>query len=346
MPLTVYSEAGCNGTSKVLKDSEVNLAKAGVKFTIQSAVVDGNPWILYTEERYQGFLAILEEGRYEDLSVLGVPADSKVSSVKLKKESLGNPQITLFNTATFTDESIPWTVLLDSTASKIKCISAGGAGVWAVKQDYTVMYNEGTGHGADGPGSAWTSVMGKMRQISVGSQVVWGVNTADEVFVRVGLSADEPRGKEWTKIDGNMKTVSVGPNGVCWAVDKKDTVWRRLGAKDSNPIGTKWQSVTGRLSHISVGGSGVWGISPKNEVMYRDQTYGLPGDGEGSGWTKVDGMLVSVCSSNDGVWGVSANGELWFRAGLDQGNPMGFNWFKVRTGAEKNIEWKMVNLSL
>ena len=33
------------------------------------------------------------------------------------------------------------------------------------------MYNEGTGHGADGPGSAWTSVMGKMRQISVGSQV-------------------------------------------------------------------------------------------------------------------------------------------------------------------------------
>ncbi len=35
MPLTVYSEAGCNGTSKVLKDSEVNLAKAGVKFTIQ-----------------------------------------------------------------------------------------------------------------------------------------------------------------------------------------------------------------------------------------------------------------------------------------------------------------------
>ena len=38
----------------------------------------------------------------------------------------------------FTDESIPWTDLLDSAASKIKCISAGGAGVWAVKQDYTV----------------------------------------------------------------------------------------------------------------------------------------------------------------------------------------------------------------
>jgi len=169
--------------------------------------------------------------------------------------------------------------------------------------------------------------------------VVWGVNTADEVFVRTGLNKEEPKGKEWTKIDGSMKVISVGPNGICWAVDKKDTVWRRLGAKESNPIGTKWQSVTGRLTHISVGSSGVWGISPKNEVMYRDQTYGLPGEGEGSGWTKVDGYMVDISSADNCVWAVSANGELWYRAGIDQTNPMGNNWFKVRTGAEKNIEW-------
>ena len=28
---------------------------------IQSARVDGNPWVLYSEERYQKFLAFLEE---------------------------------------------------------------------------------------------------------------------------------------------------------------------------------------------------------------------------------------------------------------------------------------------
>lgn len=38
-------------------------------------------------------------------------------------------------------------------------------------------------------------------------QAVWAVNPADEVFVRVGLSEDEPKGKEWTKIDGSMKMV-------------------------------------------------------------------------------------------------------------------------------------------
>ena len=39
--------------------------------------------------------------RYEDMSTLGLPAEYKVSSVKYKKESLANPQITLFNYANF-----------------------------------------------------------------------------------------------------------------------------------------------------------------------------------------------------------------------------------------------------
>ena len=76
--------------------------------------------------------------------------------------------------------------------------------------------------------------------------------------------------------------------------------------------------------------------------MYRDQTYDLPGDAEGSGWSKVDGMMVWLRSGENIVWGVSANGELWYRAGIDQYCPMGTNWFKVNTGLEKNREWKMV----
>merc|ERR1711962_1031463 len=156
MVLTVYSEPGCTGTSKVLKDSEINLAKTGIKFAIKSALVDGNPWILYSDERFQGFLAYLEEGRYEDMSTL--PADFKVGSAKYKKESLANPQITLFNIANFEDETVPWTKHMEGT--KIRCISAVGAGVWAIKQDYTVLYMDGTGHGSMELGTGWSSIMG------------------------------------------------------------------------------------------------------------------------------------------------------------------------------------------
>ena len=104
MPLTLFSETGCSGSSKELKDSEVNITKVGVKFSVKSAVVEGNPWILFSEERYQNFLAYLEEGSYEDLSTLGLPADYKIASVKYKKESLANPQIRLFNASNFLGE--------------------------------------------------------------------------------------------------------------------------------------------------------------------------------------------------------------------------------------------------
>ena len=35
MGLTVFAEAGCSGTSKEIKDSEVNLAKVGIKFGVK-----------------------------------------------------------------------------------------------------------------------------------------------------------------------------------------------------------------------------------------------------------------------------------------------------------------------
>lgn len=49
-----------------------------------------------------------------------------------------------------------------------------------------------------------------LAQVDSGGNVVWGINNAEEVFVRVGLTQDDPKGKEWTKIDGNMKHVRWG----------------------------------------------------------------------------------------------------------------------------------------
>ena len=65
-------------------------------------------------------------------------------------------------------------------------VDAGKAGVWAITPDmsvcfvishsfgdcdFKVLYREGTGHGQLGPGTSWTGGLGKMRNISVGSQV-------------------------------------------------------------------------------------------------------------------------------------------------------------------------------
>ena len=165
-----------------------------------------------------------------------------------------------------------------------------------------VMLREGTGPGGSGSGSGWLGGLGKMVALAVGTEVggeepvrippqtVWGLNRAEEVFVRIGVSAAEPRGKDWTKIDGNFRNIrweedgwpagyhllpSVGPSGACWAVDRGDTVWRRLGAQTVidgdreiiNGIGTKWQMITGRLRMVTVGLAGIWGVTPDQEVL-------------------------------------------------------------------------------
>ena len=87
-----------------------------------------------------------------------------------------------------------------------------------------VVYREGTGHGQGSTGTGWSSGLGKMRNISIGSQVdnclnsvptipivilksVWGLNRADEVFVRIGLSKEDTKGKDWTKIEGSMRNI-------------------------------------------------------------------------------------------------------------------------------------------
>ena len=53
-------------------------------------------------------------------------------------------------------------------------------------------------------------------------------------------------------------------------------------------------------------------------------------------------MMVWVASGTNITWGLSENGELWYRAGISQSVPMGTNWFKINTGKESNIAWKMV----
>ena len=208
MGLTVFSEPGCEGTGKELKESEVNIVKAGIKFAIKSARVEGNPWILFTEERYQGFLAYLEEGTYNDLTALGLPSEYKVGSAKYKKESLAFPQIRLFNSSSFKgDPTVGWWTDGDGNGSgkKMKSLDVGLAGTWGITVDQTVRCylvhtllscrwstgtELGTGLVVPEPGAKnnhysivflnifivlkifrWSNIMAKMRMLSVGASV-------------------------------------------------------------------------------------------------------------------------------------------------------------------------------
>ena len=142
MGLTLFSEMACERAAKELEESEANLHKSGVDFPARSAHVDGNPWILFREENFVGFLALLEEGAYKDLSALGLPPDYSVKSVELKKSSLAFPQIRLFNSSLLKSGGAASQWWVDGergeVARKLQWLDIGLAGLWAIDDQQTV----------------------------------------------------------------------------------------------------------------------------------------------------------------------------------------------------------------
>ena len=75
--------------------------------------------------------------------------------------------------------------------------------------------------------------------MSVGTNSVWGVNSANVVMARIGISAETPTGREWATVDAEpMRMVSVSNKGHVWAVDNTEKIWLRKGASNETVLGT------------------------------------------------------------------------------------------------------------
>ena len=58
------------------------------------------------------------------------------------------------------------------------------------------------------------------------------------------------------------------------------------GASNCEPRGYDWEQVAGQLKQISAGYSGVWGVNDKDNIYYRNGTFGDTGD-IGNDWIQV-----------------------------------------------------------
>ena len=67
-----------------------------------------------------------------------------------------------------------------------------------------------------------------MKQISVGTTSVWGVNVNDAIFEMQNISFD-PQGKinfKWQRISGALKYLSIY-KGIIWGVNRNDMIYFR-----------------------------------------------------------------------------------------------------------------------
>merc|ERR1712154_271152 len=105
----------------------------------------------------------------------------------------------------------------------------------------------------------WIQVDGRLKQISVGTYEVWGVNSANAIWKRPvdGSGA-------WTPVSGSLKHVSVNGRWA-WGVNSADQIYKcRMPCHWGD-----WMNVPGRLSQVDAGPWEAWGVNSNFNIYKR-----------------------------------------------------------------------------
>lgn len=357
--LIVYSDPDFQGEEHTFLDSAGKINETPWKGKcVKSLVIRGNPWLFYPDELLKGLPVFIEEGRYKDIETFNIPTSPK--SIRLVKDDMGSPELYLASSTNFEGHNIetyPWE-RADLNVQLMKAVSVGPGGIFASQAKdesvwcrYFMQSGKATNKVNMGErGDGWSKIAnGALRQLSVGTSCIWGVNADGRVMVRRGVEENSPLGKDWSTVDAEpMKHVSCSPKGHVWAVDNKEKIWYRKGACLDTPQGTNWKSISGSLKQVSAGNCGVWGINSEQCVFYRLNSYGDP-DNEGTGWIKIEGKFQQIYSGANCVIALAGNRDIYFRAQVFEvdgvsasPNHEGTHWVRIEQPRDTKIIFKQI----
>lgn len=117
----------------------------------------------------------------------------------------------------------------------LKYISCGGYGYWGVNAAGDIYFARYV-YDDKIQTTNWQKIGGSLRQIEAGPDgEVWGVNSNDELFTRIGVTQGLPSGFKWRRIAGrSFVSVTVGQNAL-YAVDVGNTVYSGTMQRQAPP---------------------------------------------------------------------------------------------------------------
>ena len=188
---------------------------------------------------------------------------------------------------------------------RLKYITAGESGVWAVDNNDKILYREAVAPLAP-TGAYWTEIPSeKLSKIDSGpSGIVLAINDESNLIIRQGISGNNPKGNGWQTIGTGYKNVSAGSYGI-WALDSSNNVYfsprTEIGPGIAN---LRWVPVGGKFAQIQAGFDGsVWALKDNGDVYRRESINAITPTGVS--WKKVDGLKLShVTTGLSGVYGI------------------------------------------
>ncbi|XP_075047409.1 uncharacterized protein LOC142107719 [Mixophyes fleayi] len=185
----------------------------------------------------------------------------------------------------------------------------------------------------------YTNIEGSLKYYSCGPFGCWGVNSANNIYYRFGVTSTACQGSRWQQIEGSLVMVEVGADGSVYGVNSAGDVYERDGISAKNPIGTYWIDLVIGFSarHVTYDAGELWLLTLKGDI-YRCETNDnqctvMPGnlkqvdagagevygvnDGESiyhwviNEWRLIPGKLIHVTVGPAGVWGVNSGNNIY-----------------------------------
>ncbi|XP_014009327.2 fish-egg lectin-like [Salmo salar] len=171
-------------------------------------------------------------------------------------------------------------------------------------------------------GDKWISLLGSLKNITVGPAGLWSVNKADSIYKYV---ADN-----WVQAAGSLKQVDAGGNQFVVGANINDTPYcltssATVGYKGpGSPL--RWTGLPGAVKYYSCGPFGCWAVN-KNDDIY---LMSLNQDCQNKGWSHIDGKLSMIEVATDGsVFGVNSAGSVYTRDSITASKPEGTGWSNI-----------------
>eukprot|EP00939_MAST-03C_sp_MAST-3C-sp1_P002638 g2638.t1 len=177
----------------------------------------------------------------------------------------------------------------------------------------------------------WTPVKFPSQCVAIdaGGLAVWAIDGEGRVYVRKGISFENPLGTDWQKVDGRLSTISVSPTMSVVGLNKSGKIFFRSGIQKDNIAGDSWEKISGGASGIAFAECAMWAWNLRGDVFFRE---GLSrGHPSGKKWVKCDGS-VSMISAGSGVaFAIGKNDGLMRRKGITDSDRKGICWEAIDT---------------
>ncbi|KAL8180549.1 UNVERIFIED_CONTAM: hypothetical protein K2H54_027394 [Gekko kuhli] len=116
----------------------------------------------------------------------------------------------------------------------------------------------------------WVHIEGKLKYYSCGLLGCWGVNSADAIYYRHGVTPDSCAGSRWENVPGALSMIEVGTEGDVYGVNSAGNIYHREGITKDNPIGTSWAPVDkkiGKAKHVSYDLDRLWVVTTEGNIF-------------------------------------------------------------------------------